>query len=143
MGLEHAACAHVTVRAADERQLRKPPGASSTALNRFHTLYTKEIDCAPRFRPHRITLQDHGAALITSEARAADIPSALDLPTPSTNKHGHTLIFFNEQVRCALQCPPRCKLAESLDALGECDDFGYMPRGTNGALRHGILYKAK
>ena len=23
------------------------------------------------------------------------------------------------------------------------DDFGYMPRGTNGALRHGILYNAK
>ena len=22
-------------------------------------------------------------------------------------------------------------------------DFGYMPRGTNGALRHGILYNAK
>ena len=22
------------------------------------------------------------------------------------------------------------------------DDFGYMPRGTNGALRHGILYNA-
>ena len=23
------------------------------------------------------------------------------------------------------------------------DDFGYMPRGTNGTLRHGVLYNAK
>ena len=27
--------------------------------------------------------------------------------------------------------------------LRRTDDFGYMPRGTNGALRHGVLYHAK
>ena len=35
-------------------------------------------------------------------------------------------------------------LAYETDILShDSDDFGYMPRGTNGALRHGILHKVK
>ena len=38
---------------------------------------------------------------------------------------------------CALRFSPVTSYS------GESVDIGYMPRGTNGALRHGILYSAK
>ena len=35
------------------------------------------------------------------------------------------------------------RVGGSVQCVCDDDDFGYMPQGANGALRHGILYNAK
>ena len=75
-------------------------------------------------------------ALVPACVRLPDYRVALSEPKDSLSSH------------CVTNFMP-CNL-EGVLTDGMCfvhlltsDDFGYMPRGTNGALRHGILYNAK